>query len=61
MKENIRYWGGKRRFRPQPPLGTHEPNKPELCYLGEKTGHWQDTDAIYRSEQDVVVPKRSSE
>lgn len=30
--EKLRFWGGKRRF---PPLGTHEPNKPEMCYKGE--------------------------
>ena len=33
MQENPRF--EVRRFRRQPPLGTHEPNKPKLCYNDE--------------------------
>jgi hypothetical protein len=41
MKDGLRFIAEKLTRR-QPPLGTHEPNKPELCYQGEKTGHFQD-------------------
>ena len=35
MKDNPRHWIAEKLSRRQPPLGTHEPNKPELCYQGE--------------------------
>ena len=41
MKDNPRHWIAEKLTRRQPPLGTHEPNKPELCYPGEKDGHFQ--------------------
>jgi hypothetical protein len=42
MKDSPRHWIAEKVTRRQPPLGTHEPNKPEMCYAGEVGGHFQD-------------------
>lgn len=55
MKDNPRHWIAEKVSRKQPSLGTHEPNKPELCFQGEVGGHFQD---IARS--DAILDKREA-
>ena len=53
MKDNPRHWIAEKITRKQPPLGTHEPNKPELCFPGEVGGGHPFTPQL---ELDLILP-----